>query len=324
MQPPSTKLARAVLAGRYQLDALHARGGSSDIYRAFDLRDSRVIAVKIPHASRIDTQERRQSFLDEARLLQQLEHRSIVRVLDVVDDVESPFIVTEWLRGVTLADALSTARQFDALDAATLLTPAVDALAFAHERGFVHRDFKPANIFLCVHADGTVDARLLDFGIARAIGDTARGAKDRAFVATGSPTYMAPERVRFESHGDARADVWSVGVTMFELVAGRAPFEEPTLAKLFARIGQEEPPTLESMVENVDRGYAMIVRRCLRRSADARYQTAADLAVDLRRMLDANPPRVFMLPTQSSGVQNKLATEPLDATHSIADEDFEF
>jgi len=324
VQPPSSKLVRTVLAGRYQLDALHARGGSSEIYRAFDTRESRVIAVKIPHASRIDSPERKQSFLDEARLLQQLEHPSIVRVLDVVDDAEAPFIVTEWLRGVTLADALATVRQFDALDAATLLAPAVAALAFAHERGFVHRDFKPANVFLCVHSDGTVDARLLDFGIARAIHDTARGATDRAFVATGSPTYMAPERVRFESHGDARADVWSVGVTMFELVAGRAPFEEPTLAMLFARIGQDEPPTLESMVPGVDRGYAMIVRRCLRRSADARYQTAAELLLDLRRMLEAHPPRVFLLPTQSSGGQDKLTPAALDATHSIADEDFEF
>jgi serine/threonine protein kinase len=321
--PPSTPL-RSVLAGRYQLDALHASGASSELYRGYDLRERRPIAVKIPRASRVDTPERRKSFLDEARMLQQLEHRSIVRVLDVVDDEHAPFIVTEWLKGVTLADALATAQKFSALDAATLIAPAVEALAFAHASGFVHRDFKPANVFLCVRSDGSVEARLLDFGIARAITNTARSAHDREFVATGSPTYMAPERVRFESHGDARADVWSVGVTMFELVAGHAPFEERSLAKLFARIGQDDAPAIESIEPGVDRGYAMMVRRCLRRAPEARYQSAGELAEDLQRMIAVHPPRAFLMPAQRSGVQDKLDNDALGATHSIADEDFEF
>ncbi len=324
VQPPSSNPTRSLLAGRYQLDALHASGATSDVFRGFDVRERRVIAVKIPKPSRVDTPERRSSFLEEARLLQQLEHPSIVRVLDVVDDERSPFIVTEWLKGVTLADALSTARNFDAIDAITLIAPAVGALAFAHERGFVHRDFKPANVFLCVNPDGTVESRLLDFGIARAMSEAAHVEDPKGFVATGSPTYMAPERVRFESHGDARADVWSVGVTMFELVAGRAPYEEPTLSRLFARIGREEPPALESVCADVDRGYALIVRRCLRTAPEARYSSAIELAEDVRRMIAMHPPRVFLLPVQSSGVQQKLEPDALGATRALDDDDFEF
>ena len=290
------------------------------MYRAIDTRDGRVIAVKIPRTSRVDTSERRRAFLDEARLLQKLEHPSIVRVLDVVDEEGAPFIVTEWLKGVTLADALSTARSFDALDAATLLLPAVEGLAFAHARGFVHRDFKPANIFLCARPDGALDSRLLDFGIARAAADVAAPQKRRGFVATGSPTYMAPERVRFESHGDARADVWSVGVTMFELVCGRAPFEEPSLPRLFSRIGNEEAPAIEAFVPSVDRGYALMTRRCLRRAPEGRYESASELVDDLRRLLATRPPRVFLLPVQRSGVHARIDPSAHGATRSIGDD----
>lgn len=319
MQPPSSLTSRALLGGRYQLDSLHASGGTSEVYRGVDTRDGRVIAVKIPKASRVDTNERRRSFLDEARLLQKLEHPSIVRVLDVVDEQATPFIVTEWLNGMTLADALSTARSFDPLDAATLLLPAVEALSFAHAQGFVHRDFKPANIFLCVRPDGTVDTRLLDFGIARAAADAAATQKRRGFVATGSPTYMAPERVRFESHGDTRADVWSVGVTMFELVSGHAPFEEPSLPRLFARIANEDAPALESIVPNVDRGYALMTRRCLRRAPEGRYESASELVDDLRRLLANRAPRVFLLPVQRSGVHARLDPDAHVATRSIGE-----
>jgi serine/threonine protein kinase len=305
----STIAINTVLDRRYRLDLHIARGSNGDVYRAFDLRDAQAVAIKIPRLEQLTTREARDEFFREAHLALRLSHPNIVRALAVGEGEHGPYLVTELLSGVTLASALQSARAFDSLDAATLTLPAVHALAHAHELGIVHRDFKPANVFLAMDLDGTVTPKVLDFGLARPITDlraNPTSSKSADFVASGSPTYMAPERVRFESPGDARGDVWSVGITLFELVAGCAPFEERSLVRLFARIGAEEPAALESLIPDVDKGYALIVRKCLRPNADARYESAVELSNDLARMVSLHPPRRLVLAVQRSGVMNKL------------------
>jgi serine/threonine-protein kinase len=318
----STIAINTILDRRYRVDMHIARGSNGDVYRAFDLRDGHVVAIKLPRVEQLTTREAREEFFREAHLALKLSHPNIVRALAVGEAEHGPYLVSELLSGVTLASALQTATAFDALDAAGLTLPAVRALAHAHELGIVHRDFKPANVFLATDLDGTVTPKVLDFGLARPITDlraNPSSSKSAEFVASGSPTYMAPERVRFESEGDARGDVWSVGVTLYELVAGRAPFEERSLVRLFARIGAEEPPALESLVPDVDKGYALVVRKCLRPIADARYESAVESAEDLVRMVALHPPRRLVLALQRSGVMNKLERQTPTSARKASD-----
>ncbi len=189
-----------------------------------------------------------------------------------------------------------------------LMLPAVAALAHAHDEGIVHRDFKPANVFLVTGADGKVLPKVVDFGLARSLLPVARDSTHRTseMIISGTPVYMSPERVRVESHGDFASDVWSVGVVLFELIAGRPPFEDASTVKLFGRIATETPPTLESIVPSVDKGIALIVHKCLRLDPRLRYETARGIEQDLRFMLDAYPTALLQTAVIRTGEFTRL------------------
>jgi serine/threonine-protein kinase len=285
----TTTTGAVLVDGRYRIEVKIGSGGHADVYRALDEQTLKTVALKIPRSSLISDPLSAARFVREAKTTAALDHPNIVKLLAVGEAEFGPYLVVEYLEGTPLSDIIAEGTKFSSTDAATLMLPTVSALALAHDEGIVHRDFKPANIFLVAGHDGTITPKVVDFGLARPLVPIAhdRSHRTNEMVISGTPIYMSPERVRVESHGDFASDVWSIGVVLFELVAGQTPFHDTSVARLFGRIATEEPPTLESVVPEVDRGLALIVHKCLRRDPALRYETARGVEQDLQFMLRA-------------------------------------
>ncbi|HEY2734145.1 MAG TPA: serine/threonine-protein kinase, partial [Polyangiales bacterium] len=211
-----------VLGGKYRLQSLIGEGGMGSVWRACNLALDMPVALKVlrPEVRGTDGVTR---LLREARLEARLQHPGIVRVFDYGETADRcPYVVMELLQGSNLADLAARHGGFTPKTAVSLLMPVLDALRAAHRAGIVHRDLKPENIFIA-HAGSHWQPKLLDFGIARLHEASARVTLNGSLL--GSPAYMAPEQARGLDDVDARADVWSVCVVLYELISGEAAFD---------------------------------------------------------------------------------------------------
>ena len=274
-----------VLAGKYRLDALLGAGGMGEVYRAENLGIGRAVAIKLLREEHGESSEVVMRFLREARAANIVRHPNVVDVLDIGQAEDgTPFIVQELLEGEDLAHYVhSRGGKLDVKEAVPLLLPAIDAVAFAHNRGVIHRDLKPENIFLSRGPTGAITPKLLDFGISRIV-----TAEEQRMTATGmsigTPAYMSPEQIRADKVVDARSDVWAIGVILYEVLAGVLPFQSSSHSGLFVKIVTEPPVPLEVALPGVQPGMAAIVEKCLEPRADKRYASAADLARELRAL----------------------------------------
>ncbi|MDB4928567.1 MAG: Serine/threonine protein kinase, partial [Myxococcaceae bacterium] len=273
-----------LLAGKYRLQNRLGVGGMGEVYRARNELVGRDVAIKVLRPELCRHAEVVQRFLREARAANTVRHENVVDVVDMgTDDHNVPFIVQELLVGQDLAHHLvDRGNRLEIAEILTLMIPVVDAIATAHEHGVVHRDLKPENVFLTAGRQGLVP-KVLDFGISKIVqpGEeklTATG------TAMGTPTYMAPEQVQGASDLDARADVWALGVMLYELATGVLPFTGPTAGSVFVNICTRDPAPLVQHVATVSPEYARVVERCLRRDLKTRYPTAAALRRDLRHL----------------------------------------
>lgn len=275
---PNTRL------GPYEILSHIGAGGMGEVYRARDGRLGRDVAIKILPATYTDSDERLSRFEQEARAAGVLNHPNVVAVYDVGQHDGAPYVVTELLEGETLRDKLRTGA----------LTPrrAVDfavqvarGLAAAHEKGIIHRDVKPENLF--VTNDGRV--KILDFGLAKVQPEIPVGA-DSAVATLRAPTnpgvvmgtvgYMSPEQVRGLTV-DHRTDIFSLGAVIYEMLTGRRAFHGDSAIEIMNSILKEEPPEITSLIGAVPLGLDRIVRHCIEKQPDARFQSASDLAFDL-------------------------------------------
>ncbi len=271
-----------VVSARYCIEDLIGRGGMGQVMCATDLHDHRKVALKVPHTDRARSRKDVRRLRREARVVAQLTSPYAARLFDtgtLVDDgVEIPYLVLEYVDGVDLATWLRARGPLTATMAATVGWQVCDAIGEAHARGILHRDIKPANLMLSASASGRLVTKVLDFGIAREC-----DARDPRLTSTadlvGSPTYMAPEQMRPSADVDARADVWALGVVMFEALAGRPPFESASLPDLCLKIMLDEPPPLP---DSCPAELAASVRRCLAKDPGERYASARELAESLR------------------------------------------
>ncbi len=262
--------------GPYEILGPIGAGGMGEVYKARDTRLQRYLALKVlrPEVAR-DT-DRLRRFEQEARAAGALNHPNIVVVYDVNAEGESPFIACELLEGESLqhmliGGPLAPRKAYD------IAVQIAKGLAAAHSRGIVHRDLKPANVF--VTRDGLV--KILDFGLAR---DTARvlavsqssATMTMAGTILGTVGYMSPEQVRGES-ADARSDVFSFGTVIYEMLTGEAPFTERSSAETMAAILQKDPPALTSFEKKLPPALEVVVRRCLEKDPDARFQSGREL-----------------------------------------------
>jgi TolB-like protein/tRNA A-37 threonylcarbamoyl transferase component Bud32 len=272
----------------YRIESELGRGGMGVVYRAHDELLKRDVAVKLLRADAVGQADQRARILSEARAASALNHPGITTVYDVGEADGQLFIVMELVEGETLRRRLLSAGALQARDVARLGAQIAEALHAAHSHGVVHGDIKPENIV--VQADG--GPKLFDFGIARrAAEETAtatRSAKElsttSAGAVAGTIAYMPPEILRGEP-GDARADLYSFGVVLFELTAGNRPFPGPTVSALMTQILHERAPRLADSQGAVSAELARMVQKLLEKDPGARYQSARELQVDCTNLL---------------------------------------
>ncbi len=261
-----------VLAGRYRLTEMLGEGSMGAVWKARNLALNLDVALKLIRRD-CAVPEAASRLLKEAQATAQVSHRAAVRVFDLSFTAEGePFVVMELLQGRSLAQVLAESGAMAPISGVQLLLPVIGALSAAHDAGVVHRDVKPANIVL-VRDGRRIVPKLIDFGIAftatRALDDGPREAL------VGSPAYMAPEQVRGGRESDARSDVWSVCVVLYELVSGRRPFGGPASLSIVhdvLRLDPQRPEVLEPHPRLWE-----IIERGLAKAPDGRFPTMAAL-----------------------------------------------
>jgi eukaryotic-like serine/threonine-protein kinase len=271
--------------GPYEILAPVGAGGMGEVYRAMDTRLGREVALKIVSASFARDPDRLRRFEQEARAVAALNHPNILAVFDIGQHEGSPFLVSEFLEGESLREILDRG-PFAQRKTIEYGVQIAHGLAAAHEKAIVHRDLKPENIF--VTKDGRI--KILDFGLAKLV--QLSGNQDDATLATlatgataagvvlGTPGYMAPEQVRGEA-ADARTDIFAFGAVLYEMLSGVRVFRRDTPAESMTAILREDPPELADTIRLVSPSLDRIVRRCLEKSPEQRFQSARDLSFAL-------------------------------------------
>jgi serine/threonine protein kinase len=267
--------------GPYEVVSAIGAGGMGEVYRARDIRIDRTVAIKVLAADATRDLEAEGRFEREARALATLNHPRICTLFEFTRQDGKALLIMEHLEGQSLAERLARGRL--PLDEALRIAAEVaDGLAVAHRAGLVHRDLKPANVMLT-----KTGAKLLDFGLAKpAAAETARAdeptqqALTRAGVVFGTVAFMAPEQLDGRQV-DQRSDVWAFGCVLYEMVTGRRAFNGPTPAAVAAAILERDPPVPSAIEAKLTGALDRVVRKCLARDPDARWQSAADLRDEL-------------------------------------------
>lgn len=278
--------AGAVLGGRFEILSVVGAGGMGVVYKARDRELDEAVALKVLRREMWDEDELRARLKDELKLARRITHPNVLRTHDFGELDGVAFVSMEYVRGVTLRTLLDRAEEPLPFRAALRLARQISAgLAAAHELGVVHRDIKPENVIL----DAAGNAKLMDFGIARPLprggppGATAESAYTRAGEIVGTPHYIAPERLRSEP-ADAPSDVYSLGVLLFEVFAGRPPFPGGSLADIVTQHLHEEPPSPRVHREEIPEELEAILLRCLAKQPAERFADAGALGKALDRV----------------------------------------
>lgn len=261
------------LDGRYEISELIGVGGMAVVYKAYDNIDDRVVAIKILKEEFLANDEFRRRFKNESKAIAVLNHPNIVKVYDVSFGDIMQYIVMEYINGITLKNYIEQQGIIDWKEAIHFTTQILKALNHAHEKGIVHRDIKPQNIMLL--PDGTI--KVTDFGIARFSRSEQRTVTNKAI---GSVHYISPEQARGD-FTDGRADIYSVGVMLYEMTTGRVPFQADSAVSVAIMQLQNEPVHPTELNSMIPKGLEEITLKAMKKDSDNRFASAADMLNDL-------------------------------------------
>jgi serine/threonine protein kinase len=276
--PPRYPQPGMVVAEKYVVESVIGEGGMGAVLKAKHLDLDELVAIKCLLPEMMSRPEIVRRFIREAKAAVKLKGEHVARVIDVgrlSNDV--PFIVMEFLDGADLNAIVKHHGAQDPLMTVDLMLQACEAIAEAHSIGIIHRDIKASNFFITQPENQAPHLKVLDFGIATSPEGTSDLTSTQSVI--GTPSYMAPEQMRSAQQADARSDIWSMGVVLYELLEGKRPFRSDAYSDLCLKVGMDPP---EPMVNpDVPDGLRTIVRKCLEKPIELRYQSVAELAFDL-------------------------------------------
>jgi serine/threonine-protein kinase len=272
-----------VLAGKYRVEQVLGVGGMGVVVAATQIELQRLVALKFVLPTKMNDGEAVERFLREARAAVRLKSEHVARVLDVGRlENGAPYMVMEFLEGSDLDNVLRKGPLAHEI-ACDYIVQACEALAEAHAIGLVHRDLKPHNLFLTKGVGGGALVKVLDFGISKMLDREQQVSRDltRTTSVLGSPFYMSPEQMRSARRVDARSDIWSLGVILYELLCTHVPWEAESITELALKVTQEPPTPIEYHRVDVPEGIRRVIEKCLQKDATQRYANAGELATDL-------------------------------------------
>ncbi len=311
------------LDGRYEISELIGMGGMADVYKAIDIIDDKIVAVKILKNEFAENEEFLRRFRNESKAIAVLSHPNIVKVLDVGFTDKIQFIVMEYIDGITLKEYIEQEGVLRWKDCVHFTVQILRALQHAHDRGIVHRDIKPQNIML--FTDGTI--KVMDFGIAKFAREVGKTITDKAI---GSVHYISPEQARGDVTDD-KSDIYSVGVMMYEMLTGKKPFDGDNAVSIALMHMQDEPENPGNINPNIPGGLMEIFMHAMEKDPAKRYQSAAEMIKDIERF-KANPDITFGYVSYETNdvteatqfftpVSGAVSTEPAVSAADSDDED---
>jgi eukaryotic-like serine/threonine-protein kinase len=297
--PGGVPIEKMQQAGRYQILERIGRGGMATVFKAHDPTIGRDVAIKFLHASLCEGEDYRARFLQEARAAGGLSHPNIVIVHDVGEIEGRPYMAMELLSGVSLAEELEKLKTVPVRDSVVMGIQLARALDYAHSKGIVHRDIKPANI---MRLEGSRTIKVTDFGIAHMDNSSEASLRTRAGDVLGTPQYMSPEQTRGDRL-DGRSDLFSAGIVLYQMIVGARPFRGDSLVAVATKIANEPPTPIDKVRTDVPNSLRRVLERCMAKSPAQRFQTGAELADALVKVLaeideeaeEASRPRIVPL-----------------------------
>ncbi len=266
------------LSGRYRIESLLGQGGMSAVYKGTDPNLRRTVAIKLIHGHLSDDPQFVSRFEEEAAAVAQLKHPNIIQVYDFDNDGDTYYMVLEFVPGETLQARLRKLNQARAHmppdEVRDLVAGVCDALEYAHQRGMIHRDVKPANVMITPEGQPI----LMDFGIAKIVGGKQHTATGNVI---GTASYISPEQVRGETL-DARVDIYALGVMLFEMLSGRPPFEGDSAMTVMMKHVNEPVPDLAQLNPDVPPALVAVTMRALEKDRNRRFRSAGEMAAALR------------------------------------------
>jgi serine/threonine-protein kinase len=267
-----------VLAGKFQIVRKLGRGGMGIVFEAHHMDLDDRVALKFLRSTEATEKVPLQRFYREARTAAKIKSEHVTRVLDIGKlDSGGLYMVMEYLEGNDLGKLLKTRGKVSITDAVDYILQACDAVAEAHAHGIVHRDIKPANLFLANQPDGSVIVKVLDFGIAKQADEEVSGLTDTALI-FGSVVYMSPEQMKSTRDVDHKTDIYALGVTLYELIAGKPPFQAKLVPELLVQKAQGKPTPLRDLEPDAPEALEKVLEKSFERDLNARYESIAAFA----------------------------------------------
>lgn len=293
------------LDGRYEIQEIIGVGGMSVVYKAYDNVDDRIVAVKILKDEFLNNDDFKRRFKNESKAIALLSHENIVKVYDVNFGEKLQYIVMEYIDGITLKEFIKKQGSITWNDALFFMTQILKAVQHAHDKGIVHRDIKPQNIILLSNGN----LKVTDFGIARFSRSDTKTLTEQAI---GSVHYISPEQAKGE-YTDEKADIYSIGVVLYEMLSGKVPFEADSAVSVALMQVNSNAEDLRKINPDIPLGLEQICMHAMQKNPADRYQSATEMLLDIEEIVK-NPYKTF------NYINNEVVSEPSQEIEPIEDE----